>query len=444
MRYHFILFIFCYMWYIWSICNFCETYLDKCKINKRVFAFILFSAGMLVNALNVWVSIPYIFTVMFSYLLLMGLFFAAFQDNIRKKIFIVLFLIVLKVLIWNFGCSFLSCLFLVFANLLTGGQITSIDLTMENIIGAAAYCMAALAINILKEKLAAVFHNKIQSWYSMLSLPLFLIILIVDTVNWGASNGILVVSDANGAEYWNVFYNQIFSHIGICLLTVLAFCIVIGLVFGLHKIYMEQRQKEQYISQIEFYKMLNIQYLQMEQLRHDMKNHVLALHGLWENEEFVKLGGYLKKMLDRGSIGKNNEVTGNSAIDALLYHKRKKAEQNQIRWECDVQIPNNCMIDEFDLCVLFGNILDNALNRYTETKNTKSEGNFVYIQAGPVKKFFLLVVKNTTAMKNIKEMKQGIGFLNINETVKKYNGVINTTVENNVFEVSILLPVNGN
>lgn len=444
MRYHFILFIFCYMWYIWSIYNFCETYLDKCKMNKRVFAFILFSAGMFVNALNEWASIPYIFTVMLSYLLWMGLFFAAFQDNIKKKIFIALFLIALKDLIWNFGCSFLSCLFLVFANMFTGGQITSIHLIMENMIGAAAYCMAALALNILKEKLINVFHNKIQSWYSMLSLPLFLIILIVDTVNWGASNGILVVSNSNGAEYWNVFYNQVLSHTAICLLTMLAFCIVIGLVFGLHKIYVEQSQKEQYISQIEFYKMLNIQYLQMEQLRHDMKNHVLALHGLWENGEFIKLGSYLKKMLDRGSIGKNNEVTGNNAIDALLYHKGKKAEQNQIRWECDVQIPNNCKIDEFDLCVLFGNILDNALNGYTKIKNTNIEGNFVRIQAGPVKKYFLLVVKNATAMKNIKEMKQGIGFLNINETVKKYNGVINTKVENNVFEVSILLPMNGN
>lgn len=37
------------------------------------------------------------------------------------------------------------------------------------------------------------------------------------------------------------------------------------------------------------------------------------------------------------------------------------ADEKSIKWECDVQMPKGYPINEFDLCVLFGNILDNAL-----------------------------------------------------------------------------------
>lgn len=129
-------------------------------------------------------------------------------------------------------------------------------------------------------------------------------------------------------------------------------------------------------------------------------------------------------------------------IDALLYHKRKQAEKNEIRWESNVQIPENCMADEFDLCVLFGNILDNAINASSE--NEDRDYRFVSVVSQKVKNSFLLVVKNGTVMKDIKEMKQGIGLLNIREMVRKHNGIVSTKVEDHVFEISVLLPVNTN
>lgn len=66
------------------------------------------------------------------------------------------------------------------------------------------------------------------------------------------------------------------------------------------------------------------------------------------------------------------------------------------------------------------------------------------IQSQQVKKCFLLVMKNRTVMNDVKEIKQGIGFLSIYETVKKYDGTVNRKVENNVFEISILFPMNSN
>ena len=61
----------------------------------------------------------------------------------------------------------------------------------------------------------------------------------------------------------------------------------------------------------------------MERLRHDMKNHVLSIYGLWKGSEWDKLGDYLEVMIEDGNIGSNDDVTGSKAIDALLAESSK-------------------------------------------------------------------------------------------------------------------------
>lgn len=439
MRWGIMVFLFCYIGYLVSLYRFCERYLDHFRINKKIFIILLsvLEAGM--GILNENIGIPYILLVMVSHILFMGLFYIVFLDSPAKKIFAAMLMIAVRTFIFNFGCSFFSCILLIFTNWITGGQVTYIEPGLENVIGAMAYCMVILVLYILRKKIGSVFEHKINNWYFLMSVFIAGFVAVVDLVNWGASNGIMVVSNANGEEYWDVYYNQIFSHISICLLTVLAVCIAGGFVFFMNKIYREQRQKEQYDSQMEFYKMLNEQYLQKEGLRHDMKNHVLALYGLWEKKEFDKAGSYLKKMMENGNIGGSDDVTGNHAVDALLYNKKKKAEEHSIRWVADMQIPANCTVNEFDLCVLLGNLLDNAIRACTEI--TDVEYRFVDMQFQQIKKCLLLVVKNGTVVKDIKEIKQGTGLFNIYETVRKYDGTVSVKVENHVFEISVLIPM---
>ncbi len=439
MRWGFMVFLFCYIGYIAELYRFSERYLEHFRIDKKVFIILLPVMEAGINTLNERVSIHYILLIMISHILYLGLFCLFFSDSPAKKIFTAMLLIAVRTIVLNFGCSFFSCILLACTNWITEGQATFIGAGLEDIIGAMAYCMVILVLSILRRKIGSVFEHKINSWYYMISVLIAGIVAVVDLVNWGASRGIMVVSNNNGVEYWDVYYNQIFSHISICLLTALAACIAGGFVFFMNKIYMEQRQKEQYDSQIEFYKMLNEQYLQMEGLRHDMKNHVLALYGLWEKKEFEKAENYLKKMMESGNIGSSEEITGNHAVDALLYNKKKKAEELSIRWVADMYIPEHCTMDEFDLCVLFGNLLDNAIKACTEVADV--EYHFVDMQSRQIKKCLLLVVKNGTVVKDIKEIKQGTGLFNIYETVRKYDGTVSMKVEDHVFEISVLIPL---
>lgn len=441
MRADLIVFLFFYIGYILSLCKFCEKYLKGFQINKKNFIILLLVIEAGVN-FDGALAAPYILRAMISHILFVGLFLIAFSDDAMKKVFVAMIIVAIKTFVWNFGCSFFSCIVLVGSNLFADRQAAYMDLWLEGIIGVAAYFPVILVQNCLRKRLASVLEPKIRSWYLMTTAFLIGIVAIVDIVNWGASNGIMVVSNASGAAYGDVYYNQIFSHISICLLTALAACMAGGFVFFMNKVYIEQRQKEQYNAQIEFWQMLNEQHIQMERLRHDMKNHVLALYGLWEKKEFDKAGNYLQKMMEKGNIGCEDELTGNKAVDALLYNKRKKAEELSVRWMADIQIPEKCAVDEFDLCVLFGNLLDNAIKACAEMADEKYR--FVEIQSQQVKRCLLLVMKNGTALKDTKEIRQGIGFFNVYETIRKYDGTVSIKVENQVFEISVLIPLHDN
>ena len=156
-------------------------------------------------------------------------------------------------------------------------------------------------------------------------------------------------------------------------------------VFGMNRIYLEQEKSDQYRSQVAVYKMLTEQYRQSERLRHDMKNHIIALSALSRNKEWEKLDDYLKNMEDI-ALDVGGDMTGNRAVDALLYQKRGWAEEENIEWECDAQMPRGCCINEFDLCVLFGNILDNALEACGRMRG--DECRFINIQAKNCKEMF--------------------------------------------------------
>ena len=218
--------------------------------------------------------------------------------------------------------------------------------------------------------------------------------------------------------------------------------------FGMNRIYLEQEKSGQYHSQIAVYKMLTEQYKQSERLRHDMKNHIIALSALSRNKEWEKIDDYLGNM-ESIVLNDGGDMTGNKAVDALLYQKRRWAEKEIIEWECDVQIPKGCCINEFDLCVLFGNILDNALEACGRMQG--NENRFINIQAKTVKKCLLLEVKNSmdstekyaegfTNKENSQE--HGIGLINVGDVANKYNGVVHTETENGIFIISILMPLN--
>lgn len=300
------------------------------------------------------------------------------------------------------------------------------------------FAAATAAVCLLAQPLRSVFELKIKSWYRSLSFPLIVLIVLEDILEWGATRGILF----RGEENRSLYQNQLFSLGTDAALVFLCICSGIFFVFGMERIYREQKKKEQYQGQVGAYQMLEEQYVRMERLRHDMKNHVISLQRLLQSREWEKMERYLQKMTETGALDETEENTGNQVVDALLYQKRQRAEEAGISWKCQMQLGKQLEVEDFDFCVMLGNILDNAIEACE-----KSEGErWIEVQSGIVKDFFLMEVKNSTDAKEIPGVlkvvleERGIGLYNVKETVKKYNGAVNMEILDRTFAISVLLP----
>jgi hypothetical protein len=430
-----------YLGYLWAADKFCKKFLGASKRREWLFLSASFCGWLFCNIWGRLSSVLYTFSVFLYPAFFMGLVVVLFRSDREKRILAASMLAAVR-LAADFAASFLSCLELLFLHIVKKiPEPFSKDWAI-GLISGIGYCFAILAVRWMSKHLETVFCGKPRMWYVILAVPLLMIITVYDVANLGASNGIMVRSGGS----MGLYYDQIFSLAGFLVLDFLSMAAAGFYVFGMNRIYLEQEKSGRYHSQISVYKMLAQQYRQSERLRHDMKNHIIALSALSRNKEWEKIDDYLKKM-ENIALDVGGDMTGNKAVDALLYQKRKRAEEENVKWECDVQIPKECLINEFDLCVLFGNMLDNALEACGRIQ--KGECRFINIQAKTVKKCFLLEVKNSMDRtekyavgftNKADSQEHGIGLLNVGDVVHGYNGVMNAQAKNGIFVISVLMP----
>ncbi|MDE7428418.1 MAG: GHKL domain-containing protein [Lachnospiraceae bacterium] len=429
--------------YLWAADKFCVKILGASKKGERLFLILSFCSWLFSSILSRLYSSLYIFSVLLGPVFFMGLVVLLFQSDREKRILAAAILMVAVRTVTDFCDSFLSCLALFFLHTVKKIPEPVFKDWEIGLSAGVSYCFAILAVYWMSKHLAPVFGGKRRKWYLILAVPLLVIIAMYDVASLGANYGVMVRSGGN----MGVYYDQLFSFIEFLVLDLLSMAATGFYVFGMNRIYLEQEKSGQYHSQIAVYKMLAEQYRQSERLRHDMKNHIIALSALSRNKEWEKIDDYLKNMEDI-ALDAGGDMTGNKAVDALLYQKRKRAQEENIKWECDVQMPKECSINEFDLCVLFGNLLDNALEACGRMQC--GECRFINIQAKTVKKCLLLEVKNSMngaekytdgSTNKGDSLEHGIGLLNVGDVVNKYNGVVNKEAEKGIFVISILIPL---
>lgn len=428
-----------YLGYIWAACRFCRRFLGRSHMKGLPFLFFSLGGWLFLSIADRYSPV---FLGAAEHALFTGLVLLFFEEIWEKKILAAAVLMLTGSLVETFSGSFISCIVLTFKHTVRKIPVPLIDGWESSLIGCAGLCLAIFAINWTAGRFSTVFWGKPGKWYAVLAVPLLAVIVMHDAALWGASNGVMVRSGGG----MSLYHDQIFSHVGFCVLAALSMAAAGFYVFGMNRIYLEQEKNSRYHSQIAVYKMLAEEYRQTEGLRHDMKNHVIALSALFQDREWDKLGEYLKNM-EGIALAACGDVTGNKAVDALLYRKRKRAEEENIRWECDVQIPKGDPVNAFDLCVLFGNILDNALEACGRMQSSQSR--FIHIRAKAVKKCFLIEVKNSmdrtekqgegfTGQEDTWEY--GVGLRNVEDVVQSYNGAAHMDAENGVFTISILIP----
>lgn len=440
-----ILFLVTYLMYAWQVSRFLRICLHGKPSEGKIFGGLLFGSHAVMAVFLEKQGIPYILYAVGGHGIFVGLTMTVFKGGRERKLLAAVTGVVMIQLIWNFSDSLLCCLGLILVRVLTGSPgAVSVGVWGERIISFMTCVAGTTAVSLLSKPLEPVFAGKRKSWYLYVTVPLSGIALMTDLVNWAASNGILV----QGPGKYGLLENQLFSHGAICVFTGLAMAAAGFLVFGMDRIERQERAGEQYRSQVLYYEMMEEQYSRMECLRHDMKNHFIALDNLIQNRQWESASSYLGEMAESGGVEAGDEVTGSLVIDAVLYHKRRQAKDHGIRWQCEARLPADCPVKEIDLCIIVGNALDNGLEACQRL--SEKGRSFIQVYLGTIKKCLFLEVRNSADLEEKpagtrtwkdNPGEHGLGLGNIKAAAAEYNGAVSTDMKDGVFTVSVLLPL---
>lgn len=124
---------------------------------------------------------------------------------------------------------------------------------------------------------------------------------------------------------------------------------------------------------------------EMRMLRHDMRNHITVMNGLYDSGKTDELGEYLKELGSAFSDTQSVNITGNEIADAIISEKKKYAEMNGASLVTEGSL-KGLEIGAVTLCTVLSNLLDNAVEAaaQTDTKrvvtlSAKKAGSFYYI-----------------------------------------------------------------
>ena len=109
------------------------------------------------------------------------------------------------------------------------------------------------------------------------------------------------------------------------------------------------------------YREVENMYRQMRGWRHDYRNHIQMMKVLAANGDLEALQAYLDE-LDTDLRTVDTVIkTGNAMADAILNSKISLAKAQHLPVQIDAHIPVQLRMSELDLCVILGNLFDNAM-----------------------------------------------------------------------------------
>lgn len=180
-------------------------------------------------------------------------------------------------------------------------------------------------------------------------------------------------------------------------------------------------------------------YRQTRAFRHDIKNHLSVLSGLLANGKPDEASLYLQSLNIASDSLSFPYQTGNSAADILLGEKLALAEADGIAAEVSLTLPDTLKIDDFDLCVIFANALDNAVTACKSFDGEKS----IHVFGGRQGDFYMLEFKNTCPENSFPDgpAPAGVGLSNIRTVAEKYHGAMLAEKHGTRFTLNVLLNI---
>lgn len=211
-----------------------------------------------------------------------------------------------------------------------------------------------------------------------------------------------------------------------------------------HEKMMLEQQNKAYINQI---KLVYDSQNALRYYRHDMRNHLFKMRDMVEKSEYKQLEEYIGQAVSYMKIDKKVIDSGNSEIDCLLNYKLRNIEEMNIKLETKFVLPHELFINVFDINIVLGNLIDNALEALKQCDERELIVRLTYSKG-----VMFITIKNSfsgnikidsdnqklfTTKKDFKN--HGLGLQSVQYTIDKYYGTMEIETTEKMFIVKALM-----
>ena len=214
--------------------------------------------------------------------------------------------------------------------------------------------------------------------------------------------------------------------------------------------YTEQSKnfEQQIQTQAKYYEVLSKSNYELRRFKHDYNNMRIGVTKYIQDGSFEEAEQMLNNcdsLLKQATQSLIKFDTGNGIVDAILTEKQEKATPVNTVITFDGAIAES-EITATDLCVIFGNTLDNAIEACGKLQTDKGKtisvickcnGGFMFLTVtNPVAKN-IEIHNNTIQTTKHDKINHGFGIYSIQKVVDKYDGTLTFSCEKEVFKIKI-------
>ena len=187
-------------------------------------------------------------------------------------------------------------------------------------------------------------------------------------------------------------------------------------------------------------------YLNLRGWRHDYHNHIQVMKAFLDIAQVNECRMYLNEIETELNRVDSFVRSGNLMADAILNSKITRAVEKGIRVNCDAALEEDLFLSDMDLCIILGNILDNAIE---SCEKIEVEKRFLRIYMTIVKEQLYISVQNAAPeILNFEERNyistkrgnHGLGMKRVVAVVEKREGFLNLNNEAGIFGTEIMIP----
>lgn len=200
-------------------------------------------------------------------------------------------------------------------------------------------------------------------------------------------------------------------------------------------------------TQEEYYLYLKDKNEDIRKFKHDMQGHLITMHQLMAKGDVSNVEKYLEKIAENIHSDKKEITVNNGVVDAIIHQNLYESKKQNIAFNVEGQLFEECGIEPYDLCVIFANVLKNAVEasgkcneKYIDMKINRTKENIeIYVENSCNDEVIIEEGEYVTTKED--NNNHGYGLKNVYASVEKYNGVVTIGNEEGKFYINIFIPL---